>query len=249
MILNAEISNIVEWKAVFNAIDEIVEEAMFICNNEGITFRGMDPNHVALLDITFPKSSFKRLETTSTFFGVRTNEIKNIFSSASDDDIIELQIKDGTSLTILINGSLSMSFTLRLIEKTETNIPVPKVIENSKISISPVVLTRIITNIEKVSEYITIKSLSNKVEFSGKGEIGDAKINLLKSDTDLIELHSENETASVYSLEYMAKVIRSIGRASKNVDIKYGESSPLFIEFEMPSKTKVGYYLAPRIEE
>ena len=136
-----------------------------------------------------------------------------------------------------------------LSKKTETNIPVPKVIENSKISISPVVLTRIITNIEKVSDYITIKSLSNKVEFSGKGEIGDAKINLLKSDTDLIELHSENETASVYSLEYMAKVIRSIGRASKNVDMKYGESSPLFIEFEMPSKTKVGYYLAPRIEE
>tara|TARA_Y100000590_G_scaffold159808_1_gene183310 strand:+ start:297 stop:1046 length:750 start_codon:yes stop_codon:yes gene_type:complete len=249
MILNAEISNIAEWKAVLNAIDGIVEEAMFICNNEGITFRGMDPNHIALLDITFPKSSFKRLETTPTFFGVRTNEIKNIFSSASDDDILELQIKDGISLTVLINGSLSMSFTLRLIEKTETNIPVPKVTENSKISVSPVVLTRIITNIERVSEYITIKSLSNKVEFSGKGEIGDAKINLLKSDTDLIELHSENETAAVYSLEYMAKVIRSIGRASKNVDMKYGESSPLLIEFEMPSKTKVGYYLAPRIED
>ena len=65
LILKAKIKNVGEWKAVLSAIDEIVEEAMFICNTDGITFRGMDPTHVSLLDITFPKSSFEVLECSS----------------------------------------------------------------------------------------------------------------------------------------------------------------------------------------
>ncbi len=53
------IKNVGEWKAIVNAIGAIVEDAMFICNSDGITFRGMDASHVSLLDITFPKSSFE----------------------------------------------------------------------------------------------------------------------------------------------------------------------------------------------
>ena len=248
LILKAKIKNVGEWKAILSAIDEIVEEAMFICNTDGITFRGMDPTHVSLLDITFPKSSFEELESSTTFFGVRTSEFKNIFSSANDNDTVELQIEDEGNLRVLINGTLSMTFTLRLLEKTETNTPVPRVKSNSKIDLSPATLTRIITNLEKVSEYVTIKSLSDRVEFSGKGDAGDAKIDLLKSNPDLEGLKITEESTSIYSLEFMAKIIRSIGRASKSVNMQYSTKSPMHIEFELPSMTKVGYYLAPRVE-
>ena len=237
-----------EWKAVLSAIDEIVEEAMFICNTDGITFRGMDPTHVSLLDITFPKSSFEELESKTSLFGVRTSEFKNILSSAGDDDTVELQIENEGNLKVLVNGTLSMTFTLKLLEKTEANTPVPKVKPNCKVDLSPVMLTKILTNLEKVSEYVTVKSLSDRVEFSGKGDTGDAKIDLLKSNPDLTGLDVTESSTSVYSLEFMAKIIRSIGRASKSVNMQYSTKSPMHIEFEMPSKTKVGYYLAPRVE-
>ncbi|MBM3911140.1 MAG: DNA polymerase sliding clamp, partial [Thaumarchaeota archaeon] len=51
-MLKARIKNVGEWKAVLNAIGDIVEDAMFIVNDAGITFRGMDAAHVALLDVT-----------------------------------------------------------------------------------------------------------------------------------------------------------------------------------------------------
>ena len=248
MLLKAKITNVGEWKAILSAIDEIVEEAMFICNTDGITFRGMDSSHVSLLDITFPKSSFDELESTTSFFGVRTNEFKNILSGASDDDTVEFQIENEGNLRILINGTLSMAFTLRLLEKTETNIPVPRVKLNSKIKLTPSALTKIVTNLEKVSEYVTIRSLSDRVEFSGKGDAGDVKIDLLKTDPDLEVLDATTESTSIYSLEFMAKVIRSIGRASKSVSMQYGTQTPMHIEFEMPSMTKVAFYLAPRVE-
>ena len=248
MLLKAKIKNVGEWKAILNAIDEIVEEAMFICNTDGITFRGMDPTHVSLLDITFPKSSFEELESKTSLFGVRTSEFKNILSSAGDDDTVELQIENEGNLKVLVNGTLSMTFTLKLLEKTEANTPVPKVKSNCKVALSPAMLTKILTNLEKVSEYVTVKSLSDRVEFSGRGDTGDAKIDLLKSNPDLIGLDITEDSTSVYSLEFMAKIIRSIGRASKSVNMQYSTKSPMHIEFEMPSKTKVGYYLAPRVE-
>jgi len=49
MLLHAKIKNVSEWKAILSAIQDIVDDAMFICNDEGITFRGMDPAHVALM--------------------------------------------------------------------------------------------------------------------------------------------------------------------------------------------------------
>ena len=248
MLLKAKIKNVAEWKAILNAIDEIVEEAMFICNADGITFRGMDPTHVSLLDITFPKSSFEELESKTSLFGVRTSEFKNILSSAGDDDTVELQIENEGNLKVLVNGTLSMTFTLKLLEKTEANTPVPKVKPNCKVDLSPTMLTKILTNLEKVSEYVTVKSLSDRVEFSGRGDTGDAKIDLLKSNPDLTGLDITESSTSVYSLEFMAKIIRSIGRASKSVNMQYSTKSPMHIEFEMPSKTKVGYYLAPRVE-
>ena len=248
MLLKAKIKNVGEWKAILNAIDEIVEEAMFICNTDGITFRGMDPTHVSLLDITFPKSSFEELETITTFFGVRIDEFKNILSSATDGDEVELQIENEGNLKVLVNGTLSMTFTLKLLEKTEANTPVPRVKPNSQIDLSPAMLTKILTNLEKVSEYVTVKSLSDRVEFSGRGDTGDAKIDLLKSNPDLTGLDVTESSTSIYSLEFMAKVIRSIGRASKSVNMQYSTKSPMHIEFEMPSMTKVGYYLAPRVE-
>ena len=248
LILKAKIKNVGEWKAVLSAIDEIVEEAMFICNTDSISFRGMDPTHVSLLDITFPKSSFEELKSKTSLFGVRTSEFKNILSSAGDDDTVELQIENEGNLKVLVNCTLSMTFTLKLLEKTQANTPVPRVKPNSKIDLSPNTLTRIITNLEKVSEYVTIKSLSDRVEFSGRGDAGDAKIDLLKSNPDLEGLKITEESTSIYSLEFMAKIIRSIGRASKSVNMQYSTKSPMQIEFEMPSMTKVGYYLAPRVE-
>jgi len=249
LLLKAKIKNIGEWKAILNAIDEIVEEAMFICNTDGITFRGMDPTHVSLLDITFPKSSFEELESKTSLFGVRTSEFKNILSSAGDDDTVELQIENEGNLKVLVNGTLSMTFTLKLLEKTEANTPVPKVKPNCKVDLSPVMLTKILTNLEKVSEYVTVKSLSDRVEFSGRGDTGDAKIDLLKSNPDLIGLDITESSTSVYSLEFMAKIIRSIGRASKSVNMQYSTKSPLHIGFEMPSAARVEYYLAPRVVE
>lgn len=248
MSLEAKIKNVGEWKSILQAIGDMVDEAMFICSQEGITFRGIDPSHVALLDITFPTSSFELFNCHTAFFGIKVEEFKNILNAAGNDDIIELKIDDPHKIRISIRGSLNMEYDLNLIEKTQVNTPIPRIEAKSKISLSPSTLSRIISNIERISEHVTITTLPEKVQFFGRGDVVNAKVDLEKANPELSLLEVLEDSSSMYSLEYMAKIIRNIGRTCKNISMEYGTKTPIHMMFEMPSLTKVEYYLAPRIE-
>jgi proliferating cell nuclear antigen len=246
-MLKAVMKNTSEWKAVVNAIGDVVEDAMFICNSDGITFRGMDASHIALLDVTFPKESFETFEARTSFFGLRVDDFKKVLNTAGNNDTIEFQINDNEKLKVLISGSLNMIYNIRLIEKTEVNTPLPKINYKSKVSMEPNTLSRILSNIQQISEYVTIASERDRIKFLGTSEVGDAVINLEKGSPELEKLDVLEDTSAIYSLEYMAQIIRDVGKASKKVNMEYASNNPIHILFEMPSLAKVEYYLAPRV--
>jgi len=248
LLLRAKIKNVTEWKAVLNAIGDLVEDAMFICNSDGITFRGMDPSHVALLDVTFPTSSFEELQSETSFFGLRVEDFKKVMNAATNGDVVELQVVDSSTMKVSIDGTLKMEYNIRLIEKSEVNTPIPKVDYKSKVSLEPNTLSRILSNLQQISEYVTINCHPDKVQFLGKSEMGDAKIDLEKGNTELGLLETSEDTHAVYSLEYMAQIIRSIGRTSSKVSMECASRNPIHMMFEMPSMVRVEYYLAPRVE-
>lgn len=247
-MLTAKFTNVSEWRSSLIAIGDMGDDAMFICNNEGITFRGMDPSHVALLEVYFPKSSFLELECETSFFGVNVTDFMNIMTTAGDGDLVELTIKGKESMKIKVDGSLKMEFNLRLIERSEVNIPMPRIEIRSKISLAPNMFAKILGNIERVSEYLMMNSLENGIEFSGKGDVGDARINLEKGNPNLPLHEIIEESISSYDIGFMAKIIRSIGKNCKTVDMEYGNQTPVKMLFEMPSMAKAEYYLAPRVE-
>ncbi|MCH7649413.1 MAG: DNA polymerase sliding clamp, partial [Thaumarchaeota archaeon] len=53
MTFAAKTSGSDDLKAIISAISTLVEEATFVATAEGITFRGTDPSHVALIDISW----------------------------------------------------------------------------------------------------------------------------------------------------------------------------------------------------
>lgn len=72
-----------EWKAVTSAISTLVDEATFEATVEGLSFRGMDPSHVALIDISWPNSAFDGYECDAALkFGVRIDEFSKLMKRA-----------------------------------------------------------------------------------------------------------------------------------------------------------------------
>ena len=93
-----------------------------------------------------------------------------------------------------------------------------------------------------------INSLENGIEFSGKGDTGDVKINLEKGCTNLPSHDFMEESISAYEIVFMTKIIKSIGKMCKVINMEYGNQTPVKMYFEMPSMANAKYFLAPKIE-
>jgi len=166
-----------EWKAIISAISTLVEEATFEATVEGISFRGMDPSHVALIDISWPNSAFEKYSCDGDIkFGVRIDEFSKIIKRAEKSESVEINISEDSMLHVSIGKN--KKYKMRLIESSASDTPLPKISYDSKITLSSARFDKILGDIEVVADYLSIKTSSKIVEFSVIGDSGEATINL-----------------------------------------------------------------------
>ena len=236
-----------EWKAVISSITTLVEEATFEATVEGITFRGMDPSHVALIDISWPNSAFEKYNCDSDIkFGVRVDEFSKVIKRAEKKESIEISISDDNMLQILIGKNKKWS--MRLIEGSASDTPLPKISYDSKIGLSASTFDKILGDIDVVSDYLSIKTATNNAEFSGKGDSGEAFINFEKGMEGLEEITVNQECTGTYSLEYLNPIVKAMGSTSDSIICEFSSGKPLRIEFKVSNIGRIHFYLAPRVE-
>ena len=171
MEFSAKTNSSDEWKAIISAISTLVEEATFEATVEGVSFRGMDPSHVALIDISWPNSAFEKYSCDGDIkFGVRIDEFSKLIKRAEKKDGIEINISDDNMLHVSVGKN--KKYKMRLIESSASDTPLPKIDYDSKITLSSSRLDKILGDIDVVSDYLSIKTTQKNVEFSGKGMLG-----------------------------------------------------------------------------
>ena len=236
-----------EWKAVIAAITTLVEEATFEATVEGISFRGMDPSHVALIDISWPNSAFEKYSCDGDIkFGVRIDEFSKLIKRAEKSEGIEINISDDNMLRVSIGKN--KKYKMRLIESSASDTPLPKISYDSKIALSSARLDKILGDIDVVSDYLSIKTTSKNVEFSGKGDAGEAIINLEKNEEELLDISVSQESSGTYSLEYLDPIVKAVGGTADSIICEFSTEKPLRIEFKVANIGRIHFYLAPRVE-
>ena len=236
-----------EWKAIISAISTLVEEATFEATVEGISFRGMDPSHVALIDISWPNSAFEKYSCDSDIkFGVRIDEFSKLIKRAEKSDSIEINISEDNMLHVSIGKN--KKYKMRLIESSASETPLPKIPYDSKIGLSSSIFEKILGDIEVVSDYLSVKATINTVEFSGKGDTGEAVEKFEKGMQELEEITVSQESTGTYSLEYLNPIVKAIGSTSGSISLEFSTSKPLRIEFKVANIGRIHFYLAPRVE-
>ena len=239
-----------EWKAVTSAISTLVDEATFEATVEGIFFRGMDPSHVALIDIHWPNSAFETYECdTAVNFGVRVDEFSKLIRRADKKDAIEVAVGDDSMLHIKISNNYSREYKMRLIESSASSTPLPKLNFNCKVVLTAGALDKILSDIQVISEYISIESKLKRVEFSGKGDSGEANILIESGSEGLEELNIQEDSKATYSLDYLSKITKAVSTAGGSVAAEYSSKMPLRLEFRVANVGRIHFYLAPRVQD
>ncbi|ABK78044.1 DNA polymerase sliding clamp subunit (PCNA) [Cenarchaeum symbiosum A] len=246
MAFSAKTSGSDDLKAIISAISTLVEEATFVATAEGITFRGMDPSHVALIDISWPNSAFEKYECDSNIkFGVRIDEFTKLIKRADKKDSITISVSKDSMLLIDIGSN--KKYKIRLIESSATDTPLPKISYDAKIELATTSFEKILGDVQVVSDYLTIKAKPTGVEFAGKGDSGEAAIDVKKDDDSMEALKVKKESEGTYSLEYLNPIVRAVGGAAGSVTCEFSDAKPLRVEFKVANIGRIHFYLAPRV--
>ena len=239
-----------EWRAVISAISTLVDEATFEATVEGISFRGMDPSHVALIDIHWPNSAFEGYECdTALKFGVRVDEFSKLIRRADKKDAIEITVGDDSMLHIKISNSYRREYKMRLIESSASSTPLPKLTFNSKMVLTAGAFDKILSDVQVISEYISIESEPKKIEFLGKGDSGEADIILDSGSEGLEELSIQEDSKATYSLDYLSKITKAVSTVGGSIAAEYSSKMPLRLEFRVANVGRIHFYLAPRVQD
>ncbi len=242
MTFQAKTTGSDDIKAVLSAISTLVEEATFEASGEGISFRGMDPSHVALIDVSWPNAAFSTYTCDSEIkFGVRVDEVIKLVKRASKSDDVELGITQDEQLHLGIGEN--KQYKIKLIEGSAVDAPLPKIKFDTKITMSTSSLDKILGDIQVISEYLTIAVEGDRAEFSGKGDSGEGAV--VASSAEVAS--DENSTGS-YSLEYLLPVVRAVGGTSENITCEFSSAKPLRVGFTIANMGYIHFYLAPRVE-
>ena len=247
LVFSAKTSGSEEWKAVISAVSTLVEEATFEATVEGISFRGMDPSHVALIDIKWPNTAFEKYECDGDIkFGVRIDEFSKLIKRADKNNAIEINISDDNMLLVTIGKN--KKYKMRLIESSASDTPLPKIQYDSKISLTSSIFDKILGDVQVVSDYLTVNTTESQAEFSGKGDSGEVNIILEKNKDELTELDAKTDSSGTYSLEYLNPIIKAVGTAVETITCEFSSAKPLRIEFKVANIGRIHFYLAPRVE-
>jgi len=80
------------------------------------------------------------------------------------------------------------------------------------------------------------------------GDVGNVVVEVEKGTDELLNLEAKESSKSTFSLNYLSEMVRAASNLSDVVSLEFSTDMPVRLNFEMPSKGKLQYYLAPRIE-
>ncbi len=245
----AKTASSVEWKAIAAAVKTLVEEATFEANTEGLTFRAMDPSHVALIDLLVPNSALERFEVDKPFkFSVRVEDLVKLIGRSDAKDSIEISSTENDAILFRFQNGYKREFTIHLIESSSGPAPLPKLEFDTKITLTKAIFEKVLSDINVVSDQVTIQAVKDKLTFSGKSDVGAASITLEKNDADILELQVGAESKATYSIDYLISITKALGSVSDTLVCSFSSKKPILLAFKLNDLgARVNYFLAPRV--
>ena len=248
-MLLAKTSSSAEWKAVSSAIKTLVQEATFEASGEALTFRAMDPSHVALVDLYWPKNAFERYDCDKPFkFSVRVEDFVKLIGRSEAKDSVEMSSTEESALLLRLMNGYKREFTLHLIESASAASPLPKLDYDVRLSMDKGAFERVLGDVSVVADQVTISSLKESVSFSGKSDVGEATVQLNKDSAEVLGLEVKQGAQASYNIAYLLNFSKAVASASHSVVCEYGAKRPLKLEFKLNEQgSTLHLFLAPRI--
>lgn len=212
---------------------------------EGFIFRTMDPSHIALLDVLWDSSNFEKWNVSKPgSFAIETEQFYKLVKCFDKKDTITMSIKN----EMLVFQTKTSTEKLRLVEPYEitTDCPLPKITYDATITTSQKAIKDIIKRIDLVAEHVEINMHGQVMEFSGKGDKGEANLKLEKGMPDIPEFYLREDSTSRFNVEYIKEFLKCLDGSM--ITTEFSTRMPLRMSTKFSNGSRIHFYLAPRVE-
>ena len=233
-------------KESISIISDLVNEARFKVNKEGIELVAMDPANVAMVIFKLLSSTFTEYDVKKDAeFAINLSNLKQIMRRAKPNDMLTLELDPDNKLKIQLKGDNVRTFNLPIIELDEKEQKIPELNFPVSIKVPSIVLSEAIEDVDVVAESVAFISEPKKFTIYAEGDLSQAKIEIKEGEN--VKIKADEKAKAKYSVEYLKKMV-SGSKIADEVSIQFNNDYPLKLEYKTVDKVILSFILAPRVE-
>jgi len=234
------------WRYIVSGLKELIKEGVFIFSEDGVRFRALDPSHVVMIDMYFPRESFSEYEVNEEIkVPLNIEELARVFRRAGKKDSLIMELA-GDKLKIIFEGRFQRVFYEPLISLEYTEIGEIKAPFKVDIRLASSIFQESIKDIEPVGEILGLEADNEKLILFNEGETAKAVIELTP-ESGIISSIVEEPQRSIYSYEYIDAFL-PVSKVADTVRIQFSSEMPLKLTYELAEGAWFTTYVAPRAE-
>ncbi|KZO97440.1 proliferating cell nuclear antigen [Calocera viscosa TUFC12733] len=184
-MLEARLQQASILKKLLDAIKELVTDANFECDEEGIKLQAMDNSHVALVAVELQADGFTEFRCDRPMpLGVNLASLTKVMKCARDDDEVQLKASDNAdSLHLLFENTTTDrtgEYDMKLMDIDQDHLGIPDTSYDATVSLPSGEFSNICRNLATLGESVKVEAGKDGVRFSADGEAANGSV-LLKS--------------------------------------------------------------------
>lgn len=248
-MFRAKLENIDMLRDSIATIAEFIDEAQLHIKEKGIELISADRAVVVVVDFLLSRAVFSEYSVDEEQkIGINLQNFLQILRRAAADDIMRVELSD-SKLHITFEGSSTRHFMLPLIDTgREETPPLDRLEFPAHLKVNTNVLNSGVEDAELITDSVVFTVRKDMLTMKAESDASSTQLELL-SGTDSLKIVDMGEPVRArYSLDYLKKIVKA-RKLAEDVSISMGTDYPMKIEFEQPGKIRLGFVLAPRVEE
>ncbi|KAG2113406.1 proliferating cell nuclear antigen, N-terminal domain-containing protein [Suillus discolor] len=186
-MLEARLQEAALLKRLLDSIKELVTDANFECNEEGIHLQAMDNSHVALVAVKLEATGFKKYRCDRPMpLGVNLNSLTKVLKCAKDDDICIIKASDDADVLNLVYEARSSDriaeYDMKLMDIDAETLGIPDTEYDARVTMTASEFTRIVRDLSQLGESVRIEVSKEGVRFASEGEAANGNVLLKQTE-------------------------------------------------------------------
>jgi len=195
-------------KNILRALRATVDEARVKIDESGIRVRAVDPANVAMDDLDLSASAFESYDATPGVIGVDLDRLWDPVSLANKGDLVQLHLDtESRKLVVAVTG---LEFQMACLDPAtiRSEPTLPELELPASVTVDRDTLRQGVKAADLVADHVGLRMIPDEEVFRIDAE-GDTDSVDFRIDADDWEAVTLAEASSLFSLDYMKKIVRT----------------------------------------